>query len=735
MDELVRMSGQNVQRLGGARFLQEFATRGGELRDQANASFGGMGQIMLPMMLARSIQQQVPGMSFGAALRMTGMNEQQARAFEVMQQDPRFRDNMMQQFRVEVREQRRERAIAQTQLEEYNRTPEFARKLGRRWERGKASLSNQLTELGISLFGEDSDIAEGVGDGTGGLLRSTRADTLGSDVQRAHLRDRMRRGTSLQSLLNEADPIQQGADRRIQAERDAATAQARMSGVSGILARQFMGPNGFGFTEAGRGGMTQRDVVESNRGLVNRAATTLSQFFGTDRTSSAQINREASMLERTGSAIERAGSTTGAAAIRQGKSTRSLGEGLGVNADVMDNALGAASAAINKYAGEQTGPFGLDTGQVTEQGILSSVRSALMKEGVSAENADKMLEGGLQSDVVQTALRSGAGSRGTGAQEALQRALNAGGQSGEVRRQERVKATREETTRTRQGALRGLGMDIDSVFGGASKESQKRVLNLLGGEGEDAEIRRLLLAKKAAEAGDSEEDHKAVQRIERELQKYDPEKVAELESTVAGQLSGVDKEDLAGIGATFRGKTGEEIVSSLGKAGADVNKAAAGDLARGLGSVLGDEANAELKRGGMEGLKRYLKAGGKSNLSAAQREKVIKGQMSESQLGNLALSRAGAGSEAAGALGIASEAEDAAMQEMEDATGSIAEGGGPGASNAAFGSAVSEFSEASKLLKEASEEFKGAKELFGLASATGSAGGTGSWWNNIFGGD
>jgi len=118
LGQQAQMAGSNIQQLGGANAIMELSTRLNELRDELGRTLGPQGSLLLTMRQATNLQQQVPGMSFGAALRQIGVAPQQARAMEVMGQSSQFWQNLQQQHEINIQNLRRDEETRRAQARE-----------------------------------------------------------------------------------------------------------------------------------------------------------------------------------------------------------------------------------------------------------------------------------------------------------------------------------------------------------------------------------------------------------------------------------------------------------------------------------------------------------------------------------------------------------------------------------------------------------------------------------------
>jgi hypothetical protein len=151
---------QNLQRLGGERVIMELSTRMNEIRDQLGRQLGPQGSVLLALRQATNTMKEVPGLSLGGALRMIGMDPQQARTMEVMGQSPQFWKGLQTQHQVNIREARAEESQRRERIRE---TSDLSSRVGRWYD--QRGWTDRLREMGRgvreSVAQWRSDVDEG----------------------------------------------------------------------------------------------------------------------------------------------------------------------------------------------------------------------------------------------------------------------------------------------------------------------------------------------------------------------------------------------------------------------------------------------------------------------------------------------------------------------------------------------------------------------------------------------
>ena len=719
IQEAMRQGGGNIRRLGGRRAIQELSTRRRELQDEAQQGMGGQMSALMPLIQARMIMQSTPGMNMGGALRIQGMNEQQARTFEQMVQNPQFWQNMREQQRVGLREARNDLAERREQTRSDAATPRALVRLEHSY--------NRLTQRGSSamgraeeFFARRQDVAEDQETAGGGRRIGTlHRSRLDSDTQRASIRDLSRTREGRTTLREGQNAAAAATDRGVAAERDTDAGIASMRG-------RFLGLGTIA-AEIAEAGVEEYRHAESEREVVNRGqglTTRVSRFFGTEIPTSRQIQREAQGQRATGRRFERVNTDTNRQRDRTFARARRATSASGSEED-SSRMIALAATAINQYADAQT-TLGVTHGAVTEEGQREAVRARLSASGFNAEQIRSAMG---SEDFMQQAVHTGAGSRSESAQASIDAAVEQGGQAEAVSRNRRERVTREQADTARESALEGLGVGT-GFFSSTSEEQQRAVLSVLSGQGRDADLRREALSVRALQR------RAALNPDDTDLQDQANAAADNLQEAAGGReaanvalaaVSAVDDSTLVQIGESLEGKTPEEVAEIMASRGAEATQAGIEETQQQLERNLGEEGAAALRTGGAAGLQAFLETGG-GRMGTSARERMIRqirsGDLTEDDIRERAARETSGEGGSTFAGGLSQLAERAGMEGLSDVFASLEDfatqgGEGPGgvvAEPRTFEEAVGVFSEASANLLAASNQMSTGGDLLGLQS-------------------
>lgn len=728
IQEAMRKGSRNIRQYGGREFIQEISTRKRELQDQIGGALGGQGQVLMPMIQARMMQESVPGMNLGGAFKDMGMNERQARTYEQMAQDPRFAENMMQQAQISAREQRGDVADVRANREEVTRTPAFLREAQQSLESTLRDVERGLSRTAETTFGLGSQqdvLEEQAMQGGGRILRTAQEDELGSDIRRARFRDRMKKegaDRTFARIMDFEDPtedIRQRRRERAGAQGTAALGDPLIGGLD-IAMQEMTGPEGFGFTEAGRGGEFLRDTVRQELGGEERLRAEVGRIIPGVGPSGDQITRMAKEMQETGRTIEKARRRTDEDDKKaRGEASGRLRE-IGVkNADERaDDAMSTATVAIRKAAENKQMPFGMDslTGNLTNQEMIDSVRQELKREGYSEAEISAFTEGGEKGEFFQSALARASKDASPEVQEELDKTVGGGANVEAQTTGEMIDKFAERREKRREKVFERLGVSTGAF--GASDEQRKKILDVVsGGTGEKAKARRIKLAMEAAKAAD---DDKKLESLRSRFMELDDEAKAEAE----GAVEGLDEEVLEDIGEKTELMSVDETIQTLDKVGKTAREAEKDRVREQMTGLVGAEGMRRMKD--WDSYRAYLKGGGdQGRLSDKQVKDIISGDMTQGDVIKQAELRGDRGTATAG--GLTQMAQGAMLGSLGETLGFIQEGAGrggrgPGEDTAEggdpenFNQAVGTFSEASHRMLEAARAMSGEKSVMGLGS-------------------
>lgn len=131
LSQQAQLGAQNVQNLGGESVITELSTRINELRDELGRTLGPQSTALMTMRQATNLMGEVPGLTFGAALKQLGLGQQQARSLEVMGQSSGFWQNLRDQHEVNIRQLREDERARRDAWQEKS---SLSSRFGRWWD-------------------------------------------------------------------------------------------------------------------------------------------------------------------------------------------------------------------------------------------------------------------------------------------------------------------------------------------------------------------------------------------------------------------------------------------------------------------------------------------------------------------------------------------------------------------------------------------------------------------------
>lgn len=643
--DLARRGGENIQRLGGRSAVDELLTRRRELQDEMATSMSPQQMTLLPMLQARMIQRTTGG-SMTAAFRTMGMSEQDARTMSQTMQDPEFTTNMRQQLVTSSRERMAGRRDAVRRndstgarleaLVDRNLTAPINNRIGR--------IMRPVTDY-FAMEQDNEEALELAGDGLGQVVRGNR---LGSEVQQAYARDRLRDDPDgMRASMREAA---QGA--RMNVARDAIRDAHNQRDA---IVRQFQGAHGFGFSRAARGGDTTRSMIMQNAGTANRIA----EFFG-DGMSAAQVTALGEQQVELGQILEGRGGTVEQVRDRHTNATRGLG--LSRTDDARIRATASESVA-NYVRHTRTGPGGTFAQQATAEGMRTAIMGDLRRQGFSEAQATAALNTEGFIDTAASTARAGANPEDAAAYDSL---ISAGQQAASAFAGESRDALREIGNNERSAAARGLGGG--STFG-ASDSEQRGLIDLIGGSGESGEMRRKILAaalmEKSKDRDTSRRGKQALEEIRATAQREDKlDMYDQALSAVYTQINGMDEDTRRNLIHSYSNLTTEQANTRVNEAGEHAQRAQGADMQGAAVESLGAiAANAYSAAGGGRAGVEALRRNANSVQDTRIREMLNDGHSTTEEISRAIDGAIGAGTDA----GSGATAEGAGMSEEERA--------------------------------------------------------------------
>jgi hypothetical protein len=385
----------------------------------------------------------------------------------------------------------------------------------------------------------------------------------------------------------------------------------------------------------------------------------------------------------------------------------------------------AAGTAINEYLEGQV-TLGFQTGRATEQGMKEAIRTRLRERGFSDEDINTAI---ANTDFVQQAVNLGSHTRTDEAQAMADNVVSSGGEVAAGRDARAAAHTREQVQEHRESALRRIGIE-SGLLTGIADEERRAVLDTLAGDANDprTQIRRQLLAAEGLREAGQEE---AAQRVIASLSgRYDEAMISSERRQLRGNIArgDVQRSTLAGLGRALEGKSPEEIAETMRLSGEEAERAASGEVHRGMIGMVGEEAAGILRREGFAAMQEFVQAGG-GRMGEGMRRRIVEGQVSREDLETQATNRAQAGiAQNVVAGGLTQLAELTGMEAFEEAAafvqGGVTPEGREGATPAGpqtFETAVGTFSEASTRLLRAANAMEGSSSYSSVTNVASSA--------------
>lgn len=707
---LVQESARQLSGMGTAGFAEAYATQKAELQDQFMRALGPQGAVLSPMMVARSLMETGAVKTLGAGLSIAlGGDEKQARAVELAAKSGNlFRDMrnaarpdsaLYQAGRAGKRSDQRDRAGSEAWSQTIP-SAGFGRWLDRTSQGAETFFQNKF---GGNVDIEEQQAAQGGGD----IIRAVRATRFGSAEQLDQLRGKLGTAEGREGVVGNLAAAHSNIEARVRAEARAGAARERDTASRTIIGAGLKtlfsgqtGPEGMGF---GPKSEYLEDTVNRNEGYVTRYQRAIGN--GPQGRTAAQTERRATDIEDLGGLIERGRGSRGNAEATQGVFTR-LGA-TGMDAKGISAALATASGAIDKYATSKVGAFGGQAKDVSMAGFRDAIKKSLSESGASQFQVEAMMN---DPQFMERAIALGEGGRSEQVKNVLSQVEKSGADIRAAREGRFTVHTRAEADAAGAKALGALG-----IFGNRANEADsKKLLEVFGAEGGDAEVRKQLMIAKSldesanydAKNGDPESaERKRAQAVKiraglENAAGKDPKKrdvLAKATAYVEGLATTMSESALQHVGEAFLGK---EVSGRIAK-----GKASAEGHAKAILKAVGEQKGIQdvatmdealVTKIGLQNTQKFLAAeqkqrgsgmavlqgiaagsGGKlGNLTKSQLEKLASGKMTESDLlgqaagdltGGAKAVTEGGNTSTAPATGL-SEASDAMITNMEDWT-------------------------------------------------------------------
>ena len=582
ISDFARRSAENIQRMGGRDAVGQILTRRGELQDEAAMAMSPEMLTMLPMLHARMIQREQRG-SLAEAFQTMGHSEQDARTLAQTMQNPEFFQNMQQQMRVSSQERMASRRDV------ISARDSASARIGRSIERNITDPVNSLLSRAIDpitgYFAHHQDNEEALAMQGEGRARIIRGSDLGSRVQQAAAQDQLRRDP--QSVLARANRALSGAAEGAQAEnaRDARNAQS-------LIARTFHGPDGFGFSRAGRGGDTLRSTILENAGLENR----INEFFGRGPTA-AQVTEMGNQQVELGALLEGRGGSYEEQSARRVAAAR----GMGMNDDRLADLRGAMAGAVTSYVqSTRTGPAGVDQA-ASADALRAHMVTSLQSRGFTEAEARAAAN---NTELVSSAAQTARHFANADDAAVIDQHINAGRQVRGQRAGQTLDQLRVQGNRHRAEAA----VQITGGARGFSDSENRGLIELVAGDGDDAELRRKVLAASImAESEDEDTKVRGIAELARLQQQAERDGKTDAYrravAAVEGQIDTMSASSRRELVSRYEGLSVEDANVRISGATESANQALGDDVGMAMIETLGEAGARAFGAGGREGVR------------------------------------------------------------------------------------------------------------------------------------
>jgi hypothetical protein len=749
MSQMARQGASRIRQLGGRSALLELSTRQSELQDEASRRMGGQLSTLMPLIQARALMQEHPGtFNLGSALRTMGLNEQQARTYEQMGNDPRFWESMRQSAQEEQRESRRAIAAERRTTAAAARMPRFAREGLAQADRLRDRLDTGMEHV-HEMFARSQDLGEQAAmieaeggevlrDASGGWRLGTEE---GAAVVGRQLRTRGGREAFSRTSAGALAAAQARISRDEQRQDLAATYRRSSAGLALMspstvgmaamaqLTDQFIGGPNMGVF--GPRGQTMRETVESGDSLLVRGARGLGLA---PSESGASIEARAADLAGMAGAVGRSAALTTRERQTQRREvervvTRATG---GAGGETATHRMTAATDALSSYLRAHGGTMNsIVNGGATPEGMRAAIRQGLMSDpNLTEEQVNQMMESPAVVQQAITQARDRGDPEVVTALDSVERRGSDVSTSGGARTAAALRANATDATR---GSLSKLG--IDTGFFGIGEDQQRRVSAALTGTGREGGARRLALAVRAAhEAG----NHALAEDLQERLDsQYTAEQVDTAQSAVTG--AGFDAATLEGLGGALSGMGADQAETFLAEQGRTLQDAQVAAATANIAEAVGGDTGAmEAFNRGAGALSAWASAGNRNLANATTEEMTAMttgSQESRERAAQRYIDRTrSAATRRTGVTGLTGTGEGAASRGgtfMESVTEGLAGffGGAqaadaltPAEEAATEGGGPADFGEAVTTFNRASERMLHAAELMEASSSTGQLG-------------
>ena len=703
---------QTADSMGGMQNVMEvMSTRSGEMRDAMQTAERGMLATLMPIINARALQKET-GTTLGAALMMGNKNltKEQARTIESNAGNRDWWRGLREQAgqqKVDNRESiARQRANIQERASVWDMTTDFKEFFGGqtidRYSRRQADLTDIEVQTAAS----------------GGPLLAAGTRAIGSsDIQEARMRDMTTMGQTKGVDFT-------AAMRRASAKRQNIEATSESISQESQVVSRFYGAEGWGLTEARRGGLTDIGLVAEQRSVTEGIA----YAFGLGDTVTAKSAANTAKRRATsGMRIEKA-EISNAMTRREDHEAvmKSVQNVKGIDENTANEVLNRAAAAMAEKA-DASHHWWKPNEKIEETDFQNVIKDAAKAAGVTDPAAiNVLLSNASKQHVTNRALQSTT-SRGKGI---LSEAAVRGAQASTLAVARRVGDITRASNAMREEAGEKAGITLGFWSGGKEEE-----LSVLGGivagstdqgtaEGKQTDIRQTVLRIKALEKQGKGEEASALQNeLDAKYKGKDmvlvDQATSEVETTLAKHLL-TDEAQAKFLKNVTTSKT------TLAAVGVQFNDANANAMAIGGTQTYGATWSETLEKSGATAAYKEL-AGSQGfkdiNLDDDERqliEQAGKGSVTaQATLLDINTKRAEAAKTAAGATNLARLNEDG-QTSLQTTIGALSQTAQDMGTDE-FTVATGKFSEASDKLAKAAEVLSGQAAMDSIGSAMSQA--------------
>lgn len=656
VNQLMQHSAQRLSGMGPQGFIEAYQRDRGDLQDQLMKSLGGKGAVLAPLLMAKAAVETGAAKTVAGGLAIAGFDEKEIKTLDTAFRQPDFFKNLETADRAQQFTEQALRKRRRDLQSDYAGSEGWDRLLAPfDWSRRRRSMGRTFDEFFQNKFGTNVDIREiQSASGGGAITRIGRPSLYGSSEQIDQMRSELKgeRGVLIRNaasgmgaaVTNQALGLQEAVGYE----------QGRVPLLSSLVSGQ-RGPEGFGI---GPKSEYITETINRNQGLGERFNRIMGSTPEWARTTQG-LTQKISAVQQFGGEIER-----GLASANDPRKLRDYlvrMEAAGVKRETAMKMLSQASAGLESHL-ESTHLMGITMTSADPNVITRQMRDRA-GVGVGKSQLDAFMADEGTRELV---IGMGAGSRSDASQATLNKAIDAGSDVANSMRVDTLDNIRAQGEVARKGALGHLGI----VGTAASEEEKARLLDVFGAQGDDAELRKKAAAILAIEASAKYDVTKGKRDLADKKNARAAEMRNELLRTVGDSEEGMKKIDAAfaaaqGSMSTISRDTqvllGERlgIMSQTGytKAMYVIGKKAdtykGADLVGGLADKLGKAGYAayagfKSAEGATEGsireqLKAYLKNGGAlgSSATAEERERMLAGEMSTSEIEDMGAKAAG----------------------------------------------------------------------------------------------